>query len=124
MQRVNPGSLCKRYLDVNKKPLRNAELLLESVRNGLEHLHSLGLVHNDINPRNIMFFDEDSDEAVIIGFGSCRAIGLPLDGGLVRMCEWHDEKVDTALPSNDFDALDEIAEWLSDKPEKNFKFAE
>ena len=125
MQRVNPGSHCKRRLHLNeKKPLLNVSLMLESVRKGLEHLHSLGFAHNNINPSNIMFFSEDSDEAVITGLGSCRAIGVPFNDYLVRMWEWHDEKADTSLPSNDFDVLDEIAEWLSDKPEKNFRFAE
>lgn len=124
MQRVNPDSHGKGRLHLNKTKPLNVNLMLESVRNGLAHLHSLGFAHNNINPSNIMFFNKDSDEAVIIGLGSCRAIGSTLNDYLVRMEGWYDKKADTSLPSNDLDALDEIAEWLSDKREKNFKFAE
>ena len=28
---------------------------LSGIKQGIDHIHSLGLVHNDINPRNIMF---------------------------------------------------------------------
>jgi tRNA A-37 threonylcarbamoyl transferase component Bud32 len=68
------------------------------------------LVHNDINPSNIML---DGDEGIIIDFGSCRRVGESVeDAG--RTYEWYDESVETARPQNDLDALEEIRMWLGD----------
>ncbi|KAF8991076.1 kinase-like domain-containing protein [Cyathus striatus] len=43
--------------------------IISGVRQGIDHIHSLELVHDDINPRNIMV-DEDG-EPIIIDFNSC-----------------------------------------------------
>jgi serine/threonine protein kinase len=40
---------------------------------GIRHLHALGLVHNDINPRNFMVSEDD--RPVIIDFDSCKEEG-------------------------------------------------
>ncbi|KAL2190332.1 hypothetical protein L209DRAFT_770246 [Thermothelomyces heterothallicus CBS 203.75] len=93
--------------------------LLAGIESGIKHLHALGLVHNDINPSNIML---DGDEAVIIAFGSCRPAGESLEG-VGRTYEWYDEQVETALPQNDLDALEEIRIWLGDNS-KPFQFVE
>jgi serine/threonine protein kinase len=82
-------------------------------------LRSLGLVHNEINPANIMF--EGDSTTVIVDFGSCRAIVQSLEG-VGRPFEWYDEGVQQSVPINDWDAIHEIREWLSDKDAKNFKF--
>jgi serine/threonine protein kinase len=118
MKRVNPGHNGKRWFDATKRPLKDMKLCLDGIGKGLEHLHSLGLVHNDLNPSNIMFPSEDDDTPIIIDFGSCKSIGDSIDVG--RTEEWYDEKVTTSLPSNDTDALNEITEWLRNG--KNFKF--
>jgi len=120
MSRVNPRCFGKRMFDATKRPLADVDSLIEGIKRGLEHLHSLGLVHNDINPANIMFLAKDDDvTAVIIGFGSCRRIGEPAKD-IPRTIEWHDQDEATCLPSGDLDALDEIAEWLRNG--KNFMF--
>lgn len=93
--------------------------VLAGIERGIKHLHALGWVHNDINPSNIML---DGDEAVIIDFGSCRRAGESLDGA-GRTYEWYDERVETALPRNDLDALEEIRIWLGDDS-RPFQFAE
>lgn len=62
---------------------------------------------------------EDDDTAIIIDFGSCRLIGDSI-GDIGRTLEWYDDKVLKSIPSNDTDALEEIAEWLRNG--KNFKF--
>ena len=49
---------------------------LERVESGIRHLHSLGLIHNDINPSNIML----DGEIPIIDFGSCQREGESLEG--------------------------------------------
>lgn len=123
MHRVNPKSRMKRAFIYDGRALKNPDDCLYGVERGLRHLHSLGLVHNDINPSNIMI-DEDTDEEdtpVIIDFDSCRPVGESLEG-VGRTFEWYDERVQRSLPSNDLDALDEIREWLRDGGTKHFKF--
>lgn len=46
---------------------------------GLNWLHSLGLVHDDINPKNIML--DDDGHAIIIDFDSCASSGTKSRGG-------------------------------------------
>jgi len=123
MHRVNPKSRMKRAFRYDGRALKNPDDCLYGVERGIRHLHSLGLVHNDINPSNIMF-DEDTDEEdtpVIIDFDSCWPVGESLQG-VGRTFEWYDESVQHSLPSNDLDALDEIREWLRDSGTKHFKF--
>ncbi|KFH43505.1 hypothetical protein ACRE_057380 [Hapsidospora chrysogenum ATCC 11550] len=123
MQEVNPQNHMKRkarseFRDRNTDR-KDYRIALAGVERGLKHLHSLGLVHNDINPRKIML---NADDGVITGFGSCRRLGESLKG-VSRGHEWHDEQVKTALPQNDLDALEEIRRWLGDDS-KPFQFAE
>lgn len=108
----------KRDVVYKDRPLQIRDDCLNGVEKGIVHLHSLGLIHNDINPSNIMF---DEDVPVIIDFDSCRPVGQSLEG-VGRTFEWYDESVQYSLPSNDLDALDEIREWLGDNDMKRFKF--
>ncbi|KEY63873.1 hypothetical protein S7711_10118 [Stachybotrys chartarum IBT 7711] len=50
----------------------------QRIQDGIKHLHSLRLVHNDIGPDNIMFADIESKEPIIIDFDSCVLVGSPL----------------------------------------------
>jgi serine/threonine protein kinase len=50
----------------------------QQVKEGIDHLHALGLVHNDINSDNVMFADGDGSAPVIIDFDSCAVKGHPL----------------------------------------------
>jgi serine/threonine protein kinase len=110
MQEVNPGGLMKRRLRTKRRKGKDYSHVLAGVESGIRHLHALGLVHNDINPSNIML---DGDEGIIIDFGSCRRVGESVeDAG--RTYEWYDESVETARPQNDLDALEEIRMWLRD----------
>ena len=85
-------TLADRLRDDNR-PL-NIRSCLEGVKNGLDHLHNLGLNHNDINPANIMLDKEDVP--IIIDFDSCEkegelslGLGTPgwTDGPLTGMSE-------------------------------------
>ena len=58
-----------------------ARVYLEDILKGIRHLHSLGLVHNDINPANIML--DNNGTAVLIDFDSCRRVGESLGGGAI-----------------------------------------
>ncbi|KAI4235540.1 MAG: hypothetical protein LQ349_003085 [Xanthoria aureola] len=61
------------------RPL-NVSGCLEGIKDGLDHLHSLGLNHNDINPMNIML--DEYDVPIIIDFDSCGREGdIPLCNG-------------------------------------------
>ena len=84
---------------------------LDGVLGGIHHLHSLGLVHNDITPANIML--EEDGTWVIIDFDSCRHVGEVLRGtGVKRTYGWHDPDVTVSSEKNDLDALDELRVWL------------
>ncbi|KAL2128420.1 hypothetical protein VTI74DRAFT_9206 [Chaetomium olivicolor] len=119
MQEVNPGGLMKRTFRSNSQRSKDYSSVLAGIESGIKHLHALGLVHNDINPSNIML---NGDGAVIIDFGSCRWVGESLEGA-GRTYEWYDEQVKTASPQNDLDALEEIRIWLGDDS-KPFQFVE
>lgn len=120
MQVVNPDGLSKR--DAKLLPgdnTRDWSHILAGIESGIRHLHSLGIVHNDINPSNIMM---DGDTPVIIDFGSCRRVGQTLTE-VGRTYEWHNEKVRVSLRKNDMDALEEIRIWLGQST-KSFMFQE
>ncbi|KAM7191157.1 Protein kinase-like domain containing protein [Rhypophila sp. PSN 637] len=120
MQEVNPNSFMKRKVRSDCQRSKDYSSILAGIKSGIEHLHALGLVHNDINPSNIML---DGEMAVIIDFDSCRRIGESLED-VGRTYEWYDEQVKTALPQNDLDALEEIRLWLGIDPRKQFQFVE
>ncbi|KAJ5803864.1 uncharacterized protein N7518_000167 [Penicillium psychrosexuale] len=44
------------------------ESCLEQVRAGIDHLHALNLVHNNLYQENVMFADRDIDALAIIEF--------------------------------------------------------
>ena len=56
------------------------------IKAGIDHLHSLGIVHNDINPANICI--DENGCAVIIDFDSAAPTGDPLGlrGGTTGFC--------------------------------------
>ncbi|RSL41082.1 hypothetical protein CEP53_012974 [Fusarium sp. AF-6] len=110
-QRVNPGRLCKRNFIASGRPLVQSWMRrwLKSIESALVHLHSLGLVHNDITPANIML--SDKNEAVIIDCDSACRVGESLVDKK-RTCGWADRDVTHAAPSNDLKSLDELETWL------------
>ena len=109
MQAVNPTCYMKRKSRDIRRETKDYSHILQGVESGIRHLHSLGLIHNDINPSNIML--DDNGIAIIIDFGSCRREGEGLDD-VGRTYEWYDESVEHSIPKNDFDALEEIRIWL------------
>lgn len=122
MAEVHPHSLMKRQLSATRQGVGVGDYdhMLDDIKSGLKHLHSLGFVHNDVNPSNIM---KDGDDWVLIDFGSCRRIRESLDR-VGRTYEWYDEAVKESNPSNDLDALHEIRTWLEGGPSDSFWFDE
>lgn len=122
-EKVNPGHLNKRMFRSSARELveDSTRATLDGILEGIRHLHSLGLVHNDINPANIMF---DGDGTLVLNdFDSCRRIGESLLGtGAGRTHEWHDEDVEVALVKNDLDAFQELKTWLVGSLDDEFLF--
>jgi len=78
------------------------------IENGIAHLHSLGLVYNDLNPGNIMFSEDDIP--VIIHFDSCRRESEKLlKAGTPG---WSDETAIVADRANDYYGLKKIKEAI------------
>lgn len=70
----------------------NIKASLNGILVGIKHLYSLSLVHNDINPGNVMF-DEDGTP-ILIDFDSYRqARELLLKIETKRTYHWHDPRV-------------------------------
>lgn len=119
MEKANPKHLSKnQFAQECPLPKEVIDGYISGLTLGVQHLHSLGFVHNDINPSNIMLTEDETP--IIIDFESCAQIGEPL-GGIKRTYEWHDEKVRIAAVSNDLEAVEEIRSWLADES-ANFKF--
>ena len=104
MELVNPGSFTKTKPSAVRQNTRDCRYVFGGLGKAIRHLYSLGLVHNDINPGNIML---NGDVPVIIDFESCRRKGESLEG-IGCTYEWHDQEVQVSLPQNDLNALKEI----------------
>jgi len=92
--------------------LFNRERCFSGIEAGINHLYSLGLIHNDINPTNIMMVGVgDEMEPVIIDFDSCRSEGEELGpkGGTMGWCL---EDADISSRDNDLYALSKIRDAL------------
>lgn len=88
----------------------NREACLHGIEDGVEHLHRLGLVHNDLKPSNIMV-DGDGATPVIIDFDSCRREGEKL-GLKWGTRGWAKEGITHANRENDLYGLAKIKEFL------------
>ncbi|KAL9605083.1 MAG: hypothetical protein Q9219_000017 [cf. Caloplaca sp. 3 TL-2023] len=78
------------------------------IQAGIQHIHSLGLVHGDLNPMNIMM---RGNTAVIIDFDSCQHEGSPIrykEGTL----GWMPSGTQFAERKNDEYSLSKLFEFL------------
>lgn len=109
-QKVNPHKNSKWEFVSRRGDISPADISiwLKGIEAGIQHLHSLGLVHNDINPANIMF---QGNVPVIIDFDICSAQGAGLSE-MQGSTEWYNENRTITVPKNDLDALQEIDTWL------------
>ncbi|KAJ2984034.1 hypothetical protein NQ176_g260 [Zarea fungicola] len=111
LEQVNPQRLSKKDFIARGRPLvrQDMKAWFPMLRAAVQHLHSLGLVHNDITPANIML--DENDIPIIIDFGGLCRLGDSLRN-TKRTMGWHDEAVTHATASSDTFALTEIEAWL------------
>ena len=82
----------------------------DGVRDGIRHLHSFGLAHNDVTPLNVCI--NDHGEAIIVDFDSCLPFGQRLIKGIGCEVE-RDFESAVSRPENDLVfGLDEIKDFL------------
>lgn len=93
----------------SQDPKLDPEKCLSGIRSGIEHLHELGLVHNDINPTNIMFRLDYTP--VIIDFDSCEKEGS-VPEFKTGTPGWDDMDATTARRENDLGALEKLTNAL------------
>ncbi|KAG5967436.1 hypothetical protein E4U56_000890 [Claviceps arundinis] len=84
---------------------------LDGIERGIRHLHSLGVIHNDINPANILF--DELDRPVIIDFDSWQREGQELgEPGKAGTPGWWIDGTRCAQFENDFYGLSKLREFL------------
>jgi serine/threonine protein kinase len=123
LEAVNPQHLDKAAFLSSRR-----ELVTESITTGLQglldaikHLHSLRLIHNDINPANVMLDEEGT--LILIDFDSCRYIGESLRSTETKRTPyWHDPTVEISTEKNDIDAFNDLQTWLTGSTSEDFLF--
>ncbi|KAK8147437.1 hypothetical protein G3M48_001602 [Beauveria asiatica] len=84
------------------------DAFLTALESAVDHLHSLGLAHNDINPYNIMI--NKNNMPVLIDFGSCQPFGKYLQ--TFGSPGWVEEDFRTSEKKHDIFALGKLRQWL------------
>jgi serine/threonine protein kinase len=85
---------------------------LAKLRSAVDYMHSLGLAHNDIKPKNIMVREipDGPPEPVLVDFGSCAPFGCRVwNGGTPG---WFEEDFNTSAKTHDTYSLGKLEEWL------------
>ena len=112
------GLALKRYHRTLLERMRNSEgqlngiiclKYMEGIKAGVDHIHSLGLAHNDLNPSNIMFAKGD-DTPVIIDFDACRPENAALAKGGTP--GWSEGTLEKSTRDNDSRMLALIQRYL------------
>lgn len=109
-----PSSLTEKLVDCD---IVQRKKYYEGIERGVRHHHQLGLVHNDLCPRNIMM---DGETPVIIDFDSCRPTGekLALKRGTPG---WQIEELEWAREENDLYSLKKLEELIVGGEEKGLR---
>lgn len=81
---------------------------LKKIRAGIEHLHGLGICHNDLNPLNILLDGKGSP--VIIDFDSASPEGFPIGKGCTP--GWTIPDVCVSAPQNDWYSFGLLEKFL------------
>lgn len=84
------------------------DMCFDAIKAAVNHLHSLGLAHNDLNPNNIMM--DKGGRPILVDYGSCQPFGKPLlTAGTPGWC---DENFTTSAQQNDEFSLKQLQIWL------------
>lgn len=86
-------------------------MCFDGIKAAVEHLHSIGLAHNDLNPFNIMM--DKYGLPVLIDYGSCQPFGEDLI--TAGTPGWYDEDFTRSAARNDEVALEKIRTWLKEQ---------
>lgn len=88
---------------------------MAALESAVKHLHSLGLAHNDIDPRNIMV--DATGMPILIDFGSCREVGrkLGVSRGTTGWIQGDSLAYDTSEAGHDLFALEKVRAWLDEQ---------
>ena len=87
----------------------NIPAFLEELQSAVDHLHLLGLAHNDINPNNIML---KGDHPVLIDFGGCAPVGQNTDFAGTE--GWTEKSSGISQKEHDTYAMKKLRTWLTD----------
>jgi serine/threonine protein kinase len=112
------STLFERAHDISSFGLGQREQCIAAVKSALEHLHSLGLSHNDLSPFNVMFTDKG--EPVLLDFDTCHPVGMVLDKG-GKVGDWQGISRAVYKESStecDLKALEYLDIWLNNKYEE------
>jgi serine/threonine protein kinase len=96
------------------------DAFLAGVESAVKFLHSLGLAHNDLNPRNVMVreADDGSCSPVLIDFDSCAPLGGRLmTGGTEGFIDPDDPDKTVSSKQHDEFALRRLREWWDEAHE-------
>jgi serine/threonine protein kinase len=93
---------------VKKNTPIDTEHCIQGIKDGIRHIHSLGLTHNDINPHNVML--DVNDNPIIIDFDSCVREGEELDK--CGTFGWCLDGMEFGSRENDYYGLKKIEEYL------------
>lgn len=119
---VNPGHLNKSMLieaEETQPARKQAAQFLSGIEEGIRHLHKLGIIHNDINPANVLITEDNTP--VVSDFDSSSCPGADISY-TKRTYGWYDPTVRVAQESNDFDALFELRIWLTGLSPGEYRF--
>ncbi|EWG50967.1 hypothetical protein FVEG_16721 [Fusarium verticillioides 7600] len=106
------STLFERAHDISSFDLDQCKQCIAALKSALEHLHSLGLAHNDLSAFNIMF--TDNGEPVLLDFDTSHPAGTVLDKG-GQVSGW--QGIPRALYKEsstecDLEALEYLDMWL------------
>ncbi len=119
--RVDPDHKGKLLFDAEMRPLKDLNLYLQGIKDGIKHLHSLGMAHNNLAIHSAGIRPESNDDTAIIAeFEMCQPFNTPIEKDC-RVEDWSDLTIDTSLPTNDTDAIEELERYLTN--DKNYRFA-
>jgi serine/threonine protein kinase len=88
----------------------NQVRFLAELQSAVDHLHSLGLAHNDISPDNIMI---QNGRPILIDFGSCQPVGKRLLS--LGTPGWCKEVFFTSEKEHDTYSIHKLRTWLQDR---------